>query len=322
MNGLLARQGQGMNALTATIAAMVVNTPTLDDLTQAQLEAVAKMVIAEGLKDELKSRLKKAGIDWQEEKEQFLKTRKSDYTAAAYRHSLANLEAWAQDKSLDTLAFTAKEADDYIYSMTSTDRATAAIRLDIAAASAFYSFLARRYEGIIYNPFKGTKATPQQSYKKKIAVPTAEEVKTIIAALPPLEAAAAAVCAYRGLRIGALPTLTLDGAKYEGKSKGKVLEGGVKLPKEARDAITAAGLDPTKPFDGMNVGLIKRRLNYAVKKLVKAGKLAAPYSHHDLRHFFAVTEYRKDKDIYKLKKLLNHASIAITEKYLRSMGEL
>jgi len=41
-----------------------------------------------------------------------------------------------------------------------------------------------------------------------------------------------------------------------------------------------------------------------------------------LRHFFAVTEYKKDFDIHRVSKLLNHASIQVTEHYLKSIGEI
>ena len=47
-----------------------------------------------------------------------------------------------------------------------------------------------------------------------------------------------------------------------------------------------------------------------------AGKIKA----HDFRHYFAATEYQKDHDIYRVSKLLNHASIAVTETYLKSIN--
>jgi hypothetical protein len=36
--------------------------------------------------------------------------------------------------------------------------------------------------------------------------------------------------------------------------------------------------------------------------------------------FYAITEYRKDKDILRVSRLLNHSNISITQKYLRSLG--
>jgi hypothetical protein len=74
-------------------------------------------------------------------------------------------------------------------------------------------------------------------------------VKTILAELPPFEAAAVAVLAFRGLRVGALPELTLRGNKFTSRSKGKDIAG--ELPETALEAIRKAGLDMRRPFAGM-----------------------------------------------------------------------
>jgi len=52
----------------------------------------------------------------------------------------------------------------------------------------------------------------------------------------------------------------------------------------------------------MNAGAIESRINKHVGKLHKAGKIAARYSCHDFRHYFAVREYEKNKDIFRLSK--------------------
>ncbi len=41
---------------------------------------------------------------------------------------------------------------------------------------------------------------------------------------------------------------------------------------------------------------------------------------HDLRHAFAVKLYGESRDIYRVSKALHHASVAVTESYLRSIG--
>ena len=48
--------------------------------------------------------------------------------------------------------------------------------------------------------------------------------------------------------------------------------------------------------------------------------MAAHYSVHDLRHFFAVKLYQEHGDIYQVELRLGHASIQVTETYLRSLG--
>jgi site-specific recombinase XerD len=50
------------------------------------------------------------------------------------------------------------------------------------------------------------------------------------------------------------------------------------------------------------------------------GNLQARYSVHDLRHAFAVRLYESTHDVYQVEKALGHATVAVTETYLRSLG--
>jgi integrase len=177
----------------------------------------------------------------------------------------------------------------------------------------------RRHAGI-KNPFRGTKARPGKQTVKKTEIPTAEEVKKILAALSPYEAAAAAVMVYRGLRAGALPGLAISGAKFTSHSKGKNIAG--TIPPESLEKIKAAALPLRGPFAGELPNTLEKRIARAIEKLYQAGKVQAAYSCHDLRHYYAITEYRKDKDIHRVSRLLGHASIQITETYLKGLGEI
>ena len=149
---------------------------------------------------------------------------------------------------------------------------------------------------------------------------------------PAIERAILAALALRGLRAGALPMLEKKGDRYYGISKGKKLvEGdtdGITLPSAVLNAIRAAGLDIKKPFawktrlkkrTTMNASAIQGRINKHLQKLYKEGKVKAAFSCHDFRHFFAVQEYGKDKDIYRVSALLGHANVAITQTYLKSL---
>jgi site-specific recombinase XerC len=148
--------------------------------------------------------------------------------------------------------------------------------------------------------------------------------------MPPIERAIIETLSLRGLRIGALPTLELKGKKYHGKSKGKVLKesgkDGITLPVKSLAAIEAAGLDMKKPFawetrqkTAINANALERRINNHMGKLYRVGKIRAAYSAHDFRHYFAVNEYEKTKDIYRVSTLLGHENIAITQTYLKSL---
>jgi site-specific recombinase XerD len=297
--------------------------PTLADLNPDQLEQIARMVMAQRLTAELNTAVDLAGVDWNKERETFLSDAKSKHTRRAYAASLGRLETWASREGLNPLNLTVANADQFIRSLKEEGRAAASTRRDIAAVSAFYTWM-ERYHSAVKNPVRGTRLRPPNENKKDIDVPTPKEYKAIIAAMPPIEKAMIATLAGRGLRAGALPTLELKGGKYHGKSKGKPLRengtSGITLPPESLDAIKAAGLEPKKPFAGYSDSAIERRVNRHIGELYRAGKIRAAYSAHDFRHYFAVQEYKKDKDILRVSRLLNHAGIQITQRYLRSIG--
>ena len=52
----------------------------------------------------------------------------------------------------------------------------------------------------------------------------------------------------------------------------------------------------------------------------RLGITAARVNPHALRHCFAVSYIRNGGDIYRLSRILGHASIVTTQLYLRSMG--
>jgi len=317
MNELAVRAGNDIKEMAALLATFPEPSKwTREQKTQAVqfaalLETAQKMISVKAI----------AGIDYQTERETFLNNAGktgSGHTRTAYRAGLERLETWTAAKGINILELTPMQADDFIYSL--RGRSPASIRLDIAAASSFFTWLHRRHNAI-GNPFRGSKARPAKKTVKKVEAPdTAAEIKAIIKGLPLELAAAVAVMAYRGLRAGALPTLSITGGKFSGHSKGKPIQG--KMPPEAMEAIKAASLPLRGPFAGVKANTLEKRIARAIKKLYEDGKIKAAYSAHDLRHFYAITEYRKDNDIRRVSKLLNHASIQITEKYLEGLGEV
>ncbi|MDR0473450.1 MAG: site-specific integrase [Treponema sp.] len=328
-------KGEEMNAIaqrvTGTPAANVQDmamriareAPTLADLNAEQLEQIARLVMTQKLTQELTAAANLAGIDYQTERETFLNnvgSTGSKHTRRGYAAALARLEAYAERAHISPLELTPARADDFIYSLKG-NAAAASVRRDIAACSSFFTWLERRHEGI-KNPFRGTKARPAMQTKKALVIPTNDtEVKKIIAALPALEAAAVSVMAFRGLRIGALPGMEITGGRFKARSKGKDISG--ELPGNALVAIKAANApDKRRPFVGIKQEALARRIEYYMNKLYQAGKIDADYSCHDFRHFYAVTEYHKDKDIKRVQGLLFHSGIQITDRYLRGLGEI
>jgi len=297
-------------------------TPSLAGLSHEELEAVARVVMGQRLVRDLDRRSGLAGIDYVAERETFLAQAGrtgSAHTRRAYSSSVARLEAFAARRAIQVTAMRARDADDFAYALAAEGRAPGSVRRDIAAASSFFSFLERRHEAVT-NPFRGTKARPAKRESRPAAYPSEEEAIRILAALPAMAKAAAAVMLYRGLRVGALPSLALIGSRFTARSKGKNLVG--TLPAEALAEIRTAELDARRPFAVTTGQRLADAVRYASGKLATAGTIAAPYSAHDLRHLYAVSEYRKDRDIYRVSKLLGHASIQVTEVYLRGLGEV
>ncbi|MDR0474031.1 MAG: tyrosine-type recombinase/integrase [Treponema sp.] len=327
-------RGEEMNAIaqrvTGTPAANVQDmamriareAPTLADLNAEQLEQIARLIMTQKLTQELTAAASLAGIDYKAERETFLNNAGrtgSKHTRRSYAADLGRMEAYAERAHISPLELTPARADDFIYSMKG-EAAAATVRRTVAACSSFFTWLERRHEGI-RNPFRGTKARPAKKTEKTLAIPNSAEVKKILAALSAYEAAAVSVMAFRGLRIGGLPGMEITGGRFKTWSKGKNISG--ELPGNALAAIQKANApDKRRPFYGITQEALARRIEYHIGKLHQAGKIKAAYSCHDFRHFYAVTEYRKDKDIHRIKKLLDHASIQVTETYFRGLGEI
>ena len=122
-----------------------------------------------------------------------------------------------------------------------------------------------------------------------------------------------------GLRVGALPTLEISGERYTCTTNGKAHSG--RLPARGREALKKAGLSLRAPFARLTVEQIEDSFRYLARKLHKAGKLAARYSAHDLRHSYAIRFYKTTHDIYQVKQTLGHASVQVSEYYLKSLGQ-
>ena len=312
-NGLI----QYKNNEVEKIALKIANeSPVLNDLTPEQLEQIAKIVITQNLTNELNNKAKIANIDYKKEKTIFLmqvSKSGSEYTQSSYFKAIKELERYTKKNNINILQLTPGQADDFIYSLEGSPNSK---NLIIAGVSSFYSYLERRYS-VIKNPIRGTKARPEKKAVKEIEVPNETELFTILNELPELEKMAVYIMAFRGLRVGALKELKILGNKYQSHSKGKDIFG--EFPIEVITNIKGSDLFNKTPFQSLTTNALKLRIYRQTSKLHNAGKIQSAYSAHDFRHYFAVSEYQKDKDIYKLSKLLDHTNIAITETYLRSL---
>jgi len=302
------------------MAQMIADTaPNLSDLSQAQLEQIAKIVITQRLVKDLNKQANIQGIDYEKERDIFLscsgKTN-SKHTHRAYTAAIQSLEEYAARIKNSVLSLTPAQADDFIYSIRGT-KASASVRRDIAACSSFFTFLERRHESI-RNPFRGTKARPTKKSVTELHIPSEQEVRTFVDMSQGMVSAAVAVMAYRGLRIGALPSIVITGNRFSAESKGKVVAG--ELSEDVVAHIKLVGLNAKKPFIGISEEALRLRIDRISRKLLKDGKIHHRYSCHDFRHYYATTLYSETKDIYRTSKALGHTNIAITQGYLKGIG--
>jgi len=317
-NTAVLRHTSGTLASGANIRAMAnkiaLESPKLKDLTPEQLEQVAKVVISQRLTKELDKAAEFAAIDFGAETAVFLHTFKSRHSQRTYRNALDKLFSFCRSCNIEAAGLTPMQADNFIYELANKN-STSVTRLTASVASAFYTFLERRHEGI-RNPFRGTKARPKERKERAFAIPSPKELEAIIKKVPKPYNVYISLMAQTGLRVGALPTLKKIGARWQAESKGKHISLSIPASLES---------DLAKQLDNLHsitAAAIQRMVEYYLKKLHSQGVIRCKYSPHDFRHYFAITEYARTKDIYQTKNLLNHSSIAVTERYLKGLGQL
>lgn len=333
MNELQTKASDTLNALNDQLKTLIADDTEIKAAILQNPDYV-KRLLQENIIDELKADIaqKKAVMryDFQQEASEFLKhcELRSVHTAKAYKYALADFTDWTKAKGLETpLAVTPELADAYIYDLQTQGKAAATIRQHIGGLSAFFNGMERKSNFAIKNCFRGTRALPKKKATKRIEneIPTEnlklfrKDINTIIKNETCNELKAMIyIMAFRGLRAGSFQNMSFHGKKFFTTSKGKEISG--ELPEICLEAIEKAGLKKTAPFADWNTAKVSAMFQYHIGKLYTAGKIAYKYSCHDLRHFYALSEYTKNKDIYALKNLLNHCSIAVTEIYLQGLG--
>ncbi|WP_297298541.1 site-specific integrase [uncultured Brachyspira sp.] len=259
-------------------------------------------------------------IDYETEKENFFKQcskTKSSHTKRQYKNGLNKLEEYCRMNNKNILFIKAREADDFITEVNSSELSNLSIRALVSSCSSFFSFLERRYP-FMKNPFRGTKTRPPVKNKKRLEVPAKKEIELIIKDISdPLVKMAIIFIMECGVRVGALPNLEIKNNKYYSYSKGKEVSG--KVTDKVIKELKKNNLSFDKPFKNKSSEVIRNIFYRSSKRLYNQGKIKAAYSIHDIRHYFAVTLYKQTKDIELIRRALNHSSIAITGIYLKSL---
>lgn len=289
-------------------------------ITEEQAELLIKQANYLNILDYMKEEQLIKQIDYETEKENFFKQcskTKSNHTKRQYKNGLNKLEEYCRINNKNILFIKAREADDFITEVNSSELSNLSIRALVSSCSSFFSFLERRYP-FIKNPFRGTKTRPPVKNKKRLEVPTKKEIELIIKDISdPLIKMAIIFIMECGVRVGALSKLEIKNNKYYSYSKGKEISW--KVTDKVIKELKKNKLDIETPFKNKSSEVIRNIFYRSSKRLYEQGKIKASYSIHDIRHYFAVKLYKQTKDIELIRQALNHSSIAITGLYLRSL---
>lgn len=327
----------------ANVVDIINNKPTFDNLPESDKASILKITVATEYSNELQHKAKIAKLNYTDLKATFLANAKSSHTREAYTLALSRLEMYLSTLGKSFAELTTLDADKFIQSnflgkpltkgflnVGAPNRASASIRRDAACVSAFYAFTQRVTDNEVVNPMRGTKSLPKKVASKEIDVPTEKEVNAILASkdLPKKLKAAIAIMALRGLRIGGLSSLTIDyntSLAFSTQSKGKLYNGHLN-ESECIGSTPVLKYFATfegkkRPFSNLDDSKLRMQIAYWMKKLQQQGLISTVYSAHDFRHYYSKAFYIKSgNDIYKLKKMLNHSGISITETYLKTLN--
>lgn len=289
-------------------------------ISQEQAELLIKQANYLNILDYMKEEQLIKQIDYETEKENFFKQcskTKSNHTKRQYKNGLNKLEEYCKMNNKNILFIKAREADDFITEVNSSELSNLSIRALVSSCSSFFSFLERRYP-FMKNPFRGTKTRPPVKNKKRLEVPTKKEIELIIKDISdPLIKVAIIFIMECGVRVGALPKLEIRNNKYYSYSKGKEISW--RVTDKVIKLLKQNNLSFNNPFKNKSSEVIRNIFYRSSKRLYNQGKIKAAYSIHDIRHYFAVTLYKQTKDIELIRQALNHSSIAITGIYLKSL---
>ena len=283
-------------------------------LNDKQLKEVALLSKIDEYKAQIVSHKKKQAFNIEEKIELWL-SNKSHNSKRMYVNYLKYFISYLKDISiLDVDSFELDKFNIYILNHFSTAKA----KLIFSTVSSFYSDLVR-WGDVDKNPCKGSKAH-KDFYKQppKKILPSQEDVeylklyynKTTISHKK-MRLAIYIMEKYGVRRDFFSNPIEYTGNFLNGFSKGKSYSVYVKDDEFIKDNNSL--------IEKINSNTIASNIAKTVNKLWIDGVISNKFSCHDFRHMCAKREYLKDKDIYRVCKLLNHSSINITINYLKGL---
>ena len=265
-------------------------------ISQEQAELLYKQANYLNILDYMKEEQLIKQIDYETEKENFFKQcskTKSSHTKRQYKNGLKKLEEYCTMNNKNILFIKAREVDDFITEVNSSELSNLSVRALVSSCSSFFSFLERRYP-FMKNPFRGTKTRPPVKNKKRLEVPTKKEIELIIKDISdPLIKVAVIFIMKCGVRVGALPKLEIRNNKYYSYSKGKEISW--RVTDKVIKLLKQNNLSFNNPFRNKSSEVIRNIFYRSSKRLYNQGKIKAAYSIHDVRHYFVLLYTNKPK---------------------------
>jgi len=312
----------------------ILHSPDLKDLTDEQLEKLARSVVIDNLKGQLITEVKKSTLDIGALKDKWISIFNSKITRLNYKHNVDEFLVWLGERSIIDLK--AIDADDYLQFLKNSKLSAGTIRFRIASSSSFCNYL-KRVDVIQNNYFLKINGLPRVRQKQK-NIPSDVEIEVIEqelkkefnaqgrGAIGKKRSARIMIVAFsliknHAFRIGALETLEINNKnQFIADSKGSVVKG--ILDNECLSLIKEQELITKKPFHNIQTITLKKQFERYFTRLHRDGKIQHIYSPHDLRHYSAIKYYLKTKDIYMTMRFLNHKNVATTQIYLTGLGVL
>jgi len=288
------------------------NGKILDKLSHEEKLKIAKLVVVDKAKNELKNEVEKEKFNQNKNRifSNFLRTLKSEKSKPMYRQAINEFFDFIRCHPVDVKA---EQVDNYLYSDIKN------IKNKKQYLSSFYSYLLR-HDFVQHNYFRSAKMP--KTKKRKLKVPTDADVAIMQSRLESDRFAVGRGSAKKiksaeknltifnllvqtGIRVGALPTITCH--------HNQIIKMITKGDQEIEKKLAPELYKKIKNIDWLSVKIITTQ---KMIERISEGK----YHPHSLRHYFAVQQYKMSRDIYKVSRQLDHKSIAVTECYLRSLN--
>jgi hypothetical protein len=238
--------------------------------------------------DDGKTATRLVGIDFQREMNIWLSTRKSDYTRRSYAAWVKFFTDFCAAHGKNPAIFRISDARAF-YSYLDNDLrlSKSHIRLIMGACKGLFDSILENNESLqMRNPFDAKDLHPKKERVKTLHVPTQAELDTLIAHADvcnkgkrnPLIYTALIIIRHYGLRVGALPTLDIDGKRARIHSKAH--DQTIVMSKEDIALIKAM----PRSFSSYSVRYLSVVIDRYLTQCYEKGLVRFQYSAHDIRH--------------------------------------